>query len=87
MGVGIIASMACQDLSAELVSIDISHLIEPSITYIGFQKGTYLKGYMYEFMRLFAPHLTRSVVEEYMGIPNLETRKTYFDISELPFSC
>ena len=87
MGVGIIASMACQDISAELVSIDVSHLIEPSITYIGFQKGTYLKSYMYEFIKLFAPHLTRPVIEEYLGIPNLETRKIYFDISELPFSC
>mgnify|MGYP001249287414 CR=1 FL=1 len=86
LGVGIIASMACQDLDEELVEIDASHLIDPSITYIGFRKGTYLKSYMYEFIRSFAPHLTRSVIEEYMSIPNLESRNVYFDTSKLPFS-
>ncbi len=87
LGVGIIARMACQDLDEELVEIDAGHLIDPSITYIGFRKGTYLKSYMYAFIRSFAPHLTRSVIEEYMSIPNLESRKVYFDTSKLPFSC
>ena len=35
-------------LDEELVAIDASHLIEPSVTYIGFRKGTYLK----ELLRL-----------------------------------
>ena len=87
LGVGIIARMACKDLDEELVAIDASHLIEPSVTYIGFRKGTYLKSYMYEFIRSFAPHLTRSVIEEYMCIPNSEARKIYFDTTKLPFSC
>ena len=29
---------------------------------IGFRRGTFLRGYMYEFMQLFAPHLTKERV-------------------------
>ena len=35
-----------------------------SITKIGCRRGTFLRGYMYEFIELFAPHLTRDLVDE-----------------------
>ena len=31
---------------------------------IGCRRGTFLRGYMYEFIEDFAPHLTREVVQE-----------------------
>jgi len=65
LGVGIIASMA-YDATAdqELTALDASHLFEPSVTKLGFRKGTFLRSYMYDFIELFAPHLTRQLVEQ-----------------------
>ena len=33
------------------------------MTRIGLRRDVYLRGYVYDFIELFAPHLTRSVVE------------------------
>jgi len=63
LGVGIIASMAFDpERDQGLEAIDASHLFEPSITNIGFRRGAYLRGYMQEFMGMFAPHLTEDVI-------------------------
>ncbi len=65
LGVGIIAHMAFDpELDDDLVMLDASHLFQDSITKIGFRRGTFLRGFMYEFIELFAPHLTRDLVEE-----------------------
>ncbi len=65
LGIGIVASMAF-DLSQDkdLVCLDVSHLFTPSITRIGFRRGTFLRGFMYDFVEKFAPHLSREMVEE-----------------------
>jgi LysR family cys regulon transcriptional activator len=63
LGIGIMAKMAFdEDQDGDLVAIDASHLFESSTTMIGFRRGTFLRGYMYEFMQLFAPHLTKERV-------------------------
>lgn len=65
VGVGIVASMAYdQELDTDLVALDAGHLFEPSITKIGFRKGTFLRGYMFDFIKAFAPHLSKNLVEE-----------------------
>lgn len=65
MGVGIVASMAHDPVKDDdLVALDASHLFEPSITKIGFRRGSFLRGYMFDFIQMFAPHLTRELVEE-----------------------
>lgn len=65
LGVGIVASMAYDPkLDSDLVSIDASHLFEPSVTRIGFRRGTFLRAYMYDFIKLFAPHLTQELVQK-----------------------
>lgn len=63
LGVGIVAHMAVVPEDTDLVALDAAHLFEPSTTRIGFRKGTFLRGYMYDFMREFAPHLTRERVD------------------------
>jgi LysR family transcriptional regulator, cys regulon transcriptional activator len=63
LGIGILAKMAfdpARDLGLRL--IDASHLFEPSTTRIAVKPNAYLRGYVYDFIELFAPHLTRSVV-------------------------
>lgn len=68
VGVGIVASMAVDpQMDSDLVAIDASHLFESSVTKIGFRKGTFLRGYMYNFIEAFAPHLTPELVEKTMA--------------------
>ncbi|MGF1737183.1 HTH-type transcriptional regulator CysB [Photobacterium satsumensis] len=65
IGVGVIASMAMDPATdSDLVAIDASHIFEASTTKIGFKKGTFLRSYMYDFIKRFAPHLTREVVDQ-----------------------
>jgi len=64
LGIGIMAKMAFDpDRDRNLHSIDASHLFESSTTRLGIRRGAYLRGYAYEFIELFAPHLARKSVE------------------------
>ncbi|MBQ76381.1 MAG: HTH-type transcriptional regulator CysB [Gammaproteobacteria bacterium] len=72
LGIGIMAQMAYSpEQDADLVSLDASHLFAHSTTMIGCRKGTFLRGYMYDFIELFAPHLNRELVTE---VFTLQTR-------------
>jgi len=85
LGIGIIAHMAydaTQD--AGLVALDASHLFEPSTTMIGCRKGTFLRGYMYEFIEIFAPHLKKTVVEKAFERHNRAELDELFEGVELP---
>ncbi len=65
LGIGIVAKMAFQpDEDSDLVALDASHLFRASTTKIGFRRGTFLRGFMYEFIEEFAPHLTKDVINE-----------------------
>jgi LysR family transcriptional regulator, cys regulon transcriptional activator len=65
LGVGIVASMALDPREdRDLVVLDADHLFAPHMTWIGFRRGRLLRGYMYEFMKSFAPHLTRRLVDQ-----------------------
>jgi LysR family transcriptional regulator, cys regulon transcriptional activator len=68
LGVGIVAMMAFDPRrDTGLRALDASHLFEPSVTRIGVRRNSYLRGYVYEFMEMFAPHLTRPVVDAAMN--------------------
>lgn len=85
MGIGIIAHMAYEpDVDKDLVAIDASHLFESSTTQIGFRKGTFLRGFMYDFMKTFAPHLTRERVDEAVGAHSSGELGRVFEGVELP---
>jgi len=76
LGVGIIANMAWDaHTDADLVKLDASHLFETSTTHIGFRRSLFLRGYMYDFMQLFATHLTKELVDGIAAVPDAETRK------------
>ena len=64
LGVGILARMAVDtERDSALRAIDASHLFETSTTRIGLRRNVYLRGYAFDFIEMFAPHLTRKVVE------------------------
>ena len=69
MGVGIIANMAYDETAdQDLVRLSADHLFEPSVTHIGFRRGMFLRKYMYDFLGIFAPHLTPDLIDELTGI-------------------
>jgi len=85
LGVGIIATMAVDPVQdKDLVVLPADHLFESSITHIGFRKGTFLRKFMYDFIRRFAPHLTRDKVNEAVAAPTRAERNKLFDEVELP---
>ncbi len=85
LGVGIIASMAFDpQVDTDLVAIDASHLFDSSTTQIGFRKGTFLRGYMFEFISLFAPHLTSDLVNQVMACDNRMQIEEMFARHTLP---
>lgn len=85
LGVGIIAKMAYDArMDADLCALGASHLFEPSVTKIGFRRGLVLRRYLFDFIELFAPHLTYEVVEKVLEIRTRGGVETLFTDSQLP---
>ena len=64
LGVGIVAAMAYNpETDTGLRAVDAAHLFESSTTRIGIRKNAYLRGYTYGFIELFAPYLSRRMVD------------------------
>jgi LysR family cys regulon transcriptional activator len=85
LGIGIVAAMAYDaDKDADLVALDASHLFASSVTRIGCRRGTFLRGYMYEFIEDFAPHLTRDVVKAAFALHSKAELEELFSHIELP---
>jgi LysR family cys regulon transcriptional activator len=58
LGVGIISARAFRTSADEgLAALDCSHLFPAQTTRLAYRRGAYLRGYMVEFIRLFAPHV------------------------------
>jgi LysR family cys regulon transcriptional activator len=65
MGVGLIAAMAYDEQrDTALHAIDVRHLFATNMTRLALRRGSYLRRYAFEFIRSFAPPLTRAVVEQ-----------------------
>ncbi|ALP54322.1 LysR family transcriptional regulator [Candidatus Tenderia electrophaga] len=67
LGVGVLAKMAfnpARDIN--LRAVDAAHLFEPSTTRVGIRRGAFLRRYVYDFIEMFASHLTRAVIDEAM---------------------
>jgi LysR family cys regulon transcriptional activator len=85
LGIGIVARMAYDpDHDNDLLQLDASHLFPPSVTKVGFRRGMYLRGYMYEFMRLFASHLDLRRVEQAAHTENQDQVDALFRDVVLP---
>ena len=85
LGVGIVAKMAVDpQIDDDLVVLDASHLFESSVTHLGFRRGTFLRGFMYDFIEEFAPHLTRERIEEVLQCQSRQEIEALFAAVELP---
>ncbi|CBV41620.1 HTH-type transcriptional regulator CysB [Halomonas elongata] len=84
MGVGIVAHMAVDpEEDDDLVALDASHLFASSTTKIGIRRGTFMRGYMYDFLKGFAGHLERDLVEAALEAGPRHEEALFRDI-ELP---
>jgi LysR family cys regulon transcriptional activator len=85
IGVGIIANMAIDPVDdADLVVIDASHLFPTHTTWVGFDRTALLRKYMYDFLGLLAPQLTRRVVDKARATNTQAETDALFDPAELP---
>ncbi|MFP6838437.1 MAG: HTH-type transcriptional regulator CysB [Pseudohongiellaceae bacterium] len=85
LGIGIVAKMAHDPVvDADLVAIDASHLFEASVTKIGFRRGTFLRSYMFDFMEIFAPHLSKDLVLAVTATASNAEAELLFAEIELP---
>jgi LysR family cys regulon transcriptional activator len=85
LGVGIVARMAydpAQD--SDLVALDAGHLFGRSVTKIGLRRDMFLRGFIYDFIRLFAPHLTREIVDKAIDLRDSDERAKLFAAIALP---
>jgi len=64
LGIGIIAMVAFdENRDRHLRAVEIGHLIGTMTTRIAVRRGSALRGFAYVFIELFAPRLTRAVVD------------------------
>jgi copper homeostasis protein CutC len=64
LGLGIIASMAYDTARDQgLQARDVSQLFGLNTTRIGLRRGTYLRRFEYDFIELFASHLSKRAVD------------------------
>jgi len=63
LGVGVVANLAIDGAEdADLKVRDASHLFPVHTTWAGFRRGMLLRGFMYDFLQMLAPHLSPRVV-------------------------
>jgi len=63
-GVGIVAQMAYDPVrDKQFEKIDAAHLFGPSTTRLALRRGIYARGFVYEFISLFAPQFDRAAIE------------------------
>ncbi|PYE31199.1 transcriptional regulator [Idiomarina fontislapidosi] len=85
IGIGVVATMAYDaEEDTDLIALPAAHLFDPSTTKIGFRRGSFLRTYMFDFIENFAPHLTKSRVEEAMQLRSHEEIEKLFSDIELP---
>lgn len=85
LGIGIIADMAFnEELDKDLVALKVKHLFGYTISQIAIKKERYIKPYVYPFIEMFAPHLTRSMIEQAIDCKDLAARQQLFSTVSIP---
>jgi len=68
MGIGIVAGHAYDpDRDRNLKVISAGHLFGNNVTHLGVKQGAYLRSFVYTFIELFSPTLTKKIVEQAMS--------------------
>jgi LysR family cys regulon transcriptional activator len=85
LGVGIVARMAYDpDIDGDLVALDAEHLFGRSVTKICLRRDMYIRGFIYDFIRLFASHLTPEIIQQALALREKHEIEALFKHIELP---
>ena len=86
LGVGILANIAIDgEEDADLKVRDASHLFPVHTTWAGFRRGVLLRGYIYDFLQMLAPHLTHRQVQAAENAETQEEVDREFATVKIPF--
>ncbi len=85
IGVGIVANMALDPVEdADLAVLEAGHLFPSHVSWVGFDRSSLLRKYMYDFIGLLAPHLSRRLVDRARATTNQLETDALFEEVELP---
>ena len=85
LGVGVISSMAYDPADdSDLVKIGEGSYFSPMLSCIAFRRGSYLRGFMFEFIEQLAPHLSPDFVKDVMSIASQEERSQFCERLDVP---
>jgi LysR family cys regulon transcriptional activator len=86
LGVGILANVAIDgEEDADLKVRDASHLFPVHTTWVGFRRGVLLRGFMYDFLEMLAPHLTTRQVQFAEAADSQESVERSFAGIKIPY--
>ncbi len=78
LGIGIIASMAFDPRTdGDLHAIDASHLFATNVTRLAIRRGVELRSYIFDFIELFSPALTRASVTRALRLNTVSLSREY----------
>ncbi|MDV7103339.1 LysR substrate-binding domain-containing protein [Vibrio sp. TH_r3] len=80
VGVGIIASVAKHTMGDSITVRSLEGLVPDCYAWLCYNKNIYLQRYMYDFIEKFAPHLTRTVIEETAHLSKAELLERFADV-------
>ena len=85
LGVGIVARMAYDPVAdSDLTPIDAEHLFGRSVTKVCLRRDMFIRGFIYDFIRLFAPHLTQDIIHEALALRERHEIEELFKPIPLP---
>jgi LysR family cys regulon transcriptional activator len=85
LGIGIVAHMAHDPREdADLVALEVGHLFEPSTTRLAIRRDMFIRTYLYDFIRLFAPHLDRDTINHAMQTRDRRELDALYQSMNLP---
>lgn len=85
LGAGIIAHMAHDpQTDKDLVALEAAHLFAPSTTKIVIRRDAYIRSFLYDFIEIVAPHLTRDIVDQALQVREKSQWDELFGTLHLP---
>jgi len=64
LGIGMLAKVAYNPVrDSKLRLLNVENVLSPSILYISLRQDTYLRRFMFEFISMYAPHLSADVIK------------------------
>jgi len=83
MGVAILPKIAYDPAVDTTLRVrEVGSLFEPGVVNVYLQRGAHVRKFVYDFLLLFAPHLTRKSVDACLA----ERHRAILDTSDLPFA-